>query len=135
MYILLNDKEELKGFSDIKDEDYKNIEISNEEHAKIMNLQSQGTLYWDKTTKKIKVIALGQFEYIDENGEVKKDTAAELKYYRDLLLTLKKEKVQLKKDIRDFEEFGEETAELEEQLKEKEKQIAEMENKIKELEG
>ncbi len=135
MYILLNDKEELKGFSDIKDEDYKNIEISNEEHAEIMNLQSQGTLYWDKTTKKIKVIALGQFEYIDENGEVKKDKVSELKYYKDLLLTFKKEKVQLKKDIRDFEEFGEEIAELEEQLELKENEIAELDIKIKNLEG
>ena len=135
MYILLSDKEELKGFSDIKDEDYKNIEISNEEHAEIMNLQSQGTLYWDKTTKKIKVIALGQFEYIDENGEVKKDKVSELKYYKDLLLTLKKEKVQLKKDIRDFEEFGEETVELEEQLELKENEIAELDIKIKNLEG
>ena len=135
MYILLNDKEELKGFSDIKDGDYKNIEISNEEHAKIMNLQSQGTLYWDKTTKKIKVVALGQFEYIDENGEVKKDKVSELKYYKDLLLTFKKERIQIKKDIRDFEEYEEDMADLKEQLQEKEKEIEDLENKIKELEG
>ena len=43
--------------------------------------------------------------------------------------------MQLKKDIRDFEEFGEETAELEEQLELKENEISELDIKIKNLEG
>ncbi len=47
MYILLNDKEELKGFSDIKDEDYKNIEISNEEEIFYQNESNITFLQYD----------------------------------------------------------------------------------------
>ena len=133
MYIVIGNNKFI-GFS-LKEEDgYKNIEISEVEHQNFIEKQSEGyTLCWNK--KQLEAIKLNDFEYIDENGKVIKDIATELKHYRDLLLTFRKEKVQLKKDIRDFEEFEEDTAELEDQLKEKEKQIAEMENKIKELEG
>ncbi len=135
MYILLNEKNELMGFSDVKDENCKNIEITKEEHNRIMSLQSQGILWWDKTEEIIKVITLGQFENINEKGEIIKDTDAELKYYKGMHLTLRRERVQLKKEIKDFEEVEEDTAELKEQLEIKETEIKETENKIKELEG
>lgn len=135
MYIVLDKKDRLVGFNDVKDENYKSIEISDDEHAKIMNLQSQGVLYWDKVKREVKVIVLGQFEFIDENGEVQRNIEEEQKFYKNKLLTLKKERIQIKKDIKDFEEYEEDTAELKDQLKEKEKEIEDLKNTIKELEG
>ena len=135
MYIIIeNDK--FLGFSLKEEQGYENIEITEKEHREYLDKQSEGfTLYWNTKKEQLETIKLNDFEHIDGNGKVIKDIATELKHYRDLLLTLKKEKVQLKKDIRDFEEFGEETAELEEQLQEKEKEIEDLGNKIKELEG
>ncbi len=133
MYIVIENNKFI-GFS-LKEEDtYKNIEITEEEHKEFIEKQSEGcTLYWNK--KQLEAIKLNEFEYINDSGKVVKDVGKELKHYKDLLLTLKKEKVQLKKDIRDFEEFEEDTAELKEQLELKEYEIAELDVKIKELEG
>ena len=135
MYTIIeNDK--FLGFSLKEEQGYENIEITEKEHREYLDKQSEGfTLYWNTKKEQLETIKLNDFEHINDFGEILKDTEAELKHYKDLLLTLKKEKVQLKKDIRDFEEFGEETAELEEQLQEKEKEIEDLENKIKELEG
>ena len=133
MYIILeNDK--FLGFSLKKEQGYKNVEITEKEHTEFIEKQSEGyTLYWNK--KQLEVIKMNEFEYINDSGEIVKDAKAELKYYKDMLLTLKRDRVQLKKEIRDFEEFEEDTAEIKEQLKIKEMEIKEIENKIKELEG
>ena len=135
MYIIIeNDK--FLGFSLKEEQGYENIEITEKEHREYINKQSEGfTLYWNTKKEQLETIKLNDFEHINDFGEILKDTEAELKHYKDLLLTLKKEKVQLKKDIRDFEEFGEETAELEEQLELKENEISELDIKIKNLEG
>ena len=137
LYIRINKKtNEFEGFSDKFDEIYENIEITGEEHKNYIESQNKGfSLYWNTKDNQLETIKLNQFDYIDENGTVTKNTAAELKYYKDLLLTLKKERIQLKKDIRDFEEFEEDTTDLKEQLQEKEKEIEDLENKIKKLEG
>ena len=135
MYTIIeNDK--FLGFSLKEEQGYENIEITEKEHREYIYKQSEGfTLYWNTKKEQLETIKLNDFEHINDFGEILKDTEAELKHYKDLLLTLKKEKVQLKKDIRDFEEFGEETAELEEQLELKENEIAELDIKIKNLEG
>ena len=135
MYIVIENNKFL-GFSLKEEEGYTNKEITEEQHRGYMNKQSEGfTLYWNTKKEQLETIKLNDFEHINDSGEIVKDTEAELKHYKDLLLTLKKEKVQLKKDIRDFEEFGEETAELEEQLELKENEISELDIKIKNLEG
>ena len=133
MYIIIeNDK--FLGFSLKEEQGYKNVEITEKEHTEFIEKQSEGyTLYWNK--KQLEVIKMNEFEYINDSGEIVKDAKAELKYYKDMLLTLKRDRVQLKKEIRDFEEFEEDTAEIKEQLKIKEMEIKEIENKIKELEG
>ena len=135
MYTIIeNDK--FLGFSLKEEQGYENIEITEKEHREYIVKQSEGfTLYWNTKKEQLETIKLNDFEHINDFGEILKDTEAELKHYKDLLLTLKKEKVQLKKDIRDFEEFGEETAELEEQLELKENEISELDIKIKNLEG
>ena len=135
MYTIIeNDK--FLGFSLKEEQGYENIEITEKEHREYIDKQSEGfTLYWNTKKEQLETIKLNDFEHINDSGEIVKDTEAELKHYKDLLLTLKKEKVQLKKDIRDFEEFGEETAELEEQLELKENEISELDIKIKNLEG
>ena len=135
MYIIIeNDK--FLGFSLKEEQGYENIEITEKEHREYIDKQSEGlTLYWNTKKEQLETIKLNDFEYIDNFGEIVKNSDAEIKYYKDILLTLKKEKVQLKKDIRDFEEFEEDTVELKEQLELKEDEIAELENKIKELEG
>ena len=135
MYIVIENNKFL-GFSLKEEEGYTNKEITEEQHRGYMNKQSEGfTLYWNTKKEQLETIKLNDFEHINDSGEIVKDTEAELKHYKDLLLTLKKEKVQLKKDIRDFEEFGEETAELEEQLELKENEMSELDIKIKNLEG
>lgn len=132
--IIKNDK--FLGFSLKEEQGYENIEITEKEHREYIDKQSEGfTLYWNTKKEQLETIKLNDFEHINDFGEILKDTEAELKHYKYLLLTLKKEKVQLKKDIRDFEEFGEETAELEEQLELKENEISELDIKIKNLEG
>ena len=135
MYTIIeNDK--FLGFSLKEEQGYENIEITEKKHREYIDKQSDGfTLYWNVNKEQLETIKLNDFEHINDSGEIVKDTEAELKHYKDLLLTLKKEKVQLKKDIRDFEEFEEDTAEFKYQLKEKEKEIEDLENKIKELEG
>ena len=135
MYTIIeNDK--FLGFSLKEEQGYENIEITEKEHREYIYKQSEGfTLYWNTKKEQLETIKLNDFEHINDFGEILKDTEAELKHYKDLLLTLKKEKVQLKKNIRDFEEFGEETAELEEQLELKENEISELDIKIKNLEG
>ena len=135
MYTIIeNDK--FLGFSLKEEQGYENIEITEKEHREYIDKQSEGfTLYWNTKKEQLETIKLNDFEHINDFGEILKDTEAELKHYKDLLLTLKKEKVQLKKDIRDFEEFGEETAELKDQLELKENEIAELDIKIKNLEG
>ena len=76
---------------------------------------------------------LGAFEFINENGEIEKNIEAEKQYNNDTIINLKKEKIQLKKDILDFEEFEEDTTYLKEQLKQKEAEIKELEEKLKKL--
>ncbi|MCP1224070.1 hypothetical protein [Sebaldella sp. S0638] len=135
MYIVLESNKFI-GFSLKEEEGYKNIEITEKEHIDFMDQQSQGFVFcWNNKKKQLESIKLNEFEYINDSGEIAKDTEAELKHYKDMLLILKRGRVQLKKDIRDFEEFEEDTAELKEQLEIKETEIKEMENKIKELEG
>ena len=135
MYIIIeNDK--FLGFSLKEEQGYENIEITEKEHREYLDKQSEGfTLYWNTKKEQLEAIKLNDFEYINDSGEIVKDAKAELKYYKDMLLTLKRDRVQLKKEIRDFEEFEEDTAEIKEQLKIKEMEIKEIENKIKELEG
>ena len=119
MYTIIeNDK--FLGFSLKEEQGYENIEITEKKHREYIDKQSDGfTLYWNVNKEQLETIKLNDFEHINDFGEILKDTEAELKHYKDLLLTLKKEKVQLKKDIRDFEEFEEDTAEFKYQLKEK----------------
>ena len=135
MYTIIeNDK--FLGFSLKEEQGYENIEITEKEHREYIDKQSEGfTLYWNTKKEQLETIKLNDFEHINDFGEILKDTEAELKHYKDLLLTLKRDRVQLKKEIRDFEEFEEDTAEIKEQLKIKEMEIKEIENKIKELEG
>ena len=135
MYIIIeNDK--FLGFSLKEEQGYENIEITEKEHREYIYKQSEGfTLYWNTKKEQLETIKLNDFEHINDSGEIVKDAKAELKYYKDMLLTLKRDRVQLKKEIRDFEEFEEDTAEIKEQLKIKEMEIKEIENKIKELEG
>lgn len=135
MNILLDKQTKiLMGFSLNEEEEFENIELSNEEHKKFIDLQSNGhSLLWNKVKNQLEALKLDQFEIIDETGEIKKDTKAEAKNYQDLLINLKKEKIQLKKDILDFEEFGEDTEYLNEQLKVKETEISELEEKLKKI--
>ena len=135
MYTIIeNDK--FLGFSLKEEQGYENIEITEKKHREYIDKQSDGfTLYWNVNKEQLETIKLNDFEHINDSGEIVKDTEAELKHYKDLLLTLKKEKVQLKKDIRDFEEFEEDTTELKEQLRIKEKEITDIENIINDLEG
>ena len=135
MYIVIKNNKFL-GFSLKEEERYENTEITEQEHKEYIEKQGQGyTLRWNIKKKQLEAIKLNEFEYINDSGEIIKDSEAELKHYKDILLTLKKEKVQLKKDIRDFEEFDEDATELKEQLQLKEIEIKEAENKLKELEG
>ncbi len=135
MNILL-DKETkiLMGFSLKEEEEYENREISDEEYKKFIELQSNGySLLWNKVKNQVESVKLSQFEFINENGEIKKNKEAEKQHNNDTLLKLKKEKIQLKKDIADFEEFEEDTVHLKEQLKEKEAEIKEVEEQLKKL--
>ena len=135
MNILL-DKESyiLMGFSLKEKEEYENQKISDEEHKKFIELQSNGnSLLWNKVKNQVESVKLSQFEFINENGEIEKNTEAEKQHNNDTLLKLKKEKIQLKKDIQDFEEFEEDTVYLKEQLKEKEAEIKDLEEQIKKL--
>ena len=135
MNILL-DKETktLLGFSLKEKEEYENQEISDEEHKKFIELQSNGySLLWNKVKNQVESVKLNQFEFINENGKIEKNIEAEKQYNNDTLLKLKREKIQLKKDIADFEEFEEDTAYLKEQLKEKETEIKELEEQLKKL--
>lgn len=134
MYIILDDNFKFIGFSLKEEESYQNIKITEQEHNGFMNKQSQGnTLYFDKKSKNLKAIKLENFEFINENGEVEKNTEAEKQHNNNTLLKLKKEKIQLKKDIQDFEEFKEDTTYLKEQLKIKEAEIKELEEKLKKI--
>ena len=135
MNILL-DKETktLMGFSLKEKEEYENQEISDEKHKKFIELQSNGySLLWNKVKNQVESVKLNQFEFINENGKIEKNIEAEKQYNNDTLLKLKREKIQLKKDIADFEEFEEDTAYLKEQLKEKETEIKELEEQLKKL--
>ena len=132
MYIILDDNFKFIGFSLKKEENYQSIEISEQEHDDFMSKQSEGyTLYFDKKNKKLEVIELGNFEFINESGKKEKNSMREEQHNNDLLIRLKKEKIQLKKDILDFEEFGEDTEYLKKQLKTKEAEISELEEKLK----
>ena len=115
------------------------MNIANSRYHKVRKIEKSEQNKVGKNEKigiiRLETIKLEAFEYIDKNGEVKKDTETELKHYKDMLLILKKERVQLKKDIRDFEEFEEDTTELKEQLRIKEKEITDIENIINDLEG
>ena len=135
MNILL-DKETkiLMGFSLKEKEEYENQKISDEEHKKFIELQSNGnSLLWNKVKNQVESVKLNQFEFINENGKIEKNIEAEKQYNNDTLLKLKREKIQLKKDIADFEEFEEDTVYLKEQLKEKETEIKELEEQLKKL--
>ena len=131
MYIVLENYKFI-GFSLKEETNYQNIEITEKEHNEFMEKQSQGyTFYFNKKSKKLETVKLEAFEFINENGEVEKNTEAEKQHNNDILLRLKKEKIQLKKDILDFEEFEEDTTYLKEQLKVKEAEIKELEEKLK----
>ena len=135
IYALIENNTTFIGFFTEKEKGKKYISLTEKEHTKLLEEQTQGnTIYFNIETKSIETIKLEAFEYIDKNGEVKKDTETELKHYKDMLLILKKDRVQLKKDIRDFEEFEEDTTELKLQLETKESEIKETENTIEKLE-
>ena len=136
IYALIENNTTFIGFFTEKEKGKKYISLTEKEHTKLLEEQTRGnTIYFNIETKAMETIKLETFEYIDKNGEVKKDTETELKHYKDMLLILKKDRVQLKKDIRDFEEFEEDTTELKEQLRIKEKEITDIENIINDLEG
>ena len=133
MYILIKN-DSLLGFSDKEELGYDNYEINMENYLEYLEKQRKNfTLLWNKKEKKIEAIKLENFEFINENGKIEKDTEAEKQYNNKTLLKLKKEKIQLKRDIADFEEFEEDTAYLKEQLKEKETEIKELEEQLKKL--
>ncbi len=134
MYIILDDSFKFIGFSLKEEEGYQNIEITEQEHNDFMNEQSQGnTLYFDKKSKKLRAIKLENFEFINENGKIEKDTDAEKHYHNDPLLKLRKDNIQLKRDIADFEEVEADTTYLKEQLKAKEAEIKKLEEQLKKL--
>jgi hypothetical protein len=135
MNILLDKKTKVfMGFSLKEEKEYENFEISDKEYKKFIELQSNGrSLLWNEVKNQLEAIKLSEFEVIDKMGEIKKDTKAEIKSYKDLLISLKKEKIQLKKDIINFEEFEEDTEYLKEQLEIKELEISELEEKLKKL--
>ena len=133
MYILIKN-DCLLGFSDKEELGYENHEISTEKYLEYLQKQKKSfILFWNKKEKQIEIIKLNQFEFINENGKIEKNIEAEKQYNNDTLLKLKREKIQLKKDIADFEEFEEDTAYLKEQLKEKETEIKELEEQLKKL--
>ena len=133
MYILIKN-DSLLGFSDKEELGYDNYEINMENYLEYLEKQRKNfTLLWNKKEKKIEAIKLENFEFINENGKIEKDTEAEKQYNNDTLLKLKKEKIQLKRDIADFEEFEEDTTYLKEQLKAKEAEIKELEEQLKKL--
>ena len=133
MYILIKN-DSLLGFSDKEELGYDNYEINMENYLEYLEKQRKNfTLLWNKKEKKIEAIKLENFEFINENGKIEKNIEAEKQYNNDTLLKLKREKIQLKKDIADFEEFEEDTAYLKEQLKEKETEIKELEEQLKKL--
>ena len=111
IYALIENNTTFIGFFTEKEKGKKYISLTEKEHTKLLEEQTQGnTIYFNIETKSIETIKLEAFEYIDKNGEVKKD-------------------------IRDFEEFEEDTTELKEQLRIKEKEITDIENIINDLEG
>ena len=128
MFIVLDNRKFL-GFSQNEDGDYTCIEITNEEHKKMMQKQSEGfTLFYNKEAEQLETIKLGQFEHIGDDGTITKDIAAEQKYKNNKIIELKRERVQLKKDRKDFIEYEEDTTELD-------KRIAEITKELEELEG
>ncbi len=127
-YYIVIENNKFKNFTEEKTEH----QISYEEYKWLIEKQKEGfTLYWNIKKKQLDAVKLKQFEYVNDNGEIIKDIEEELEYYKVLIFNAKKEKIQLKKDILDFEEFEEDTTYLKEQLKEKEAEIKEMEEKIK----
>ena len=76
----------------------------------------------------MEALKLNQFEYINDSGNITKDTEAEQKYKNNKIIELKRERVQLKKDRKDFIEFEEDTTELD-------KRITEITKELEELEG
>ena len=134
MYIILDNNYKFIGFSLKEEVNYQNIEITEQEHNEFMEKQAQGcTLYFNEKNVKLEAVILDDFEFINENSKIEKNIEAEKQYNNDTLLKLKREKIQLKKDIADFEEFEEDTAYLKEQLKEKETEIKELEEQLKKL--
>ena len=128
-YIIIENNR-FKNFTEEKTE----YQVSYDEYKKLIEKQKEGfILYWNIKKKQLETLRLEQFEYITDNGEIAKDIEGEIKYYKELLFNAKKEKIQLKKDIQDFEEFEEDTVYLKEQLKEKEAEIKELEEQIKKL--
>ena len=62
------------GFSLKEEHNYQNIKITEEEHKNFLERQGQGlTLFWNNAKKELEAKKLGQFECINENGEIIKE--------------------------------------------------------------
>ena len=128
MYIIIDDNKKFTGFSLKEESGYTSIKISETEHKNYLEKQAEGfTLFFSKETEQLETIKLGQFEHIDENGNIVKDVEAEQKYKNNKIIELKKERVQLKKDRKDFIEFEEDTSELDKRIDEIAKELANLE--------
>ena len=124
MYIVIDKNKKFIGFSLKEEENYTNIKISESEHNTYIEKQAQGyVFYFNKDTEELEAIKLDQFEYINERGNIIKDTDAEKKYKNSKIIELKREWVQLKKDMKDFVEFEEDTTELEKRIDEITKEL------------
>ena len=129
MFIILDNNRKFSGFSQNNEMGYTCIEITEEKHKEMMQKQSEGyTLFYNKEKELLESLKLGQFDYIDESGNIAKDIQAEQKYKNNKIIELKRERVQLKKDRKDFIEYEEDTTELD-------KRIAEITKELEELEG
>ena len=94
MYIILDNNYKFTGFSLKEEVGCQSIEITEQEHNEFLEKQAQGyTLYFDQKNVKLEVVKLENFEFINENGEIEKNTEAEKQYNNDTLLKLKKEKI------------------------------------------
>ena len=129
MFIVLDKNKKFIGFSLKEEAGHINVEITDLEHKNLLEKQGNGfTFFFNKETEQLETIKLGQFEYIDDNGNVTKDAEAEQKYKNNKIIELKKERVQLKKDRKDFIEFEEDTSELDKRIEEIAKELENLEN-------
>ena len=127
MYIIIKDNK-FVGFSLKEEEDYTNIKITETDHKNYIEKQSQGfTFYFNKERELLESLKLGQFEHIGDDGNITKDTEAEQKYKNNKIIELKRERVQLKKDRKDFIGYEEDTTELDNRITEITKELEELE--------